>query len=424
MKRLTVLIVAIALVLVGSACDKDKVANTTPEDPIENGGQGNSEEGPVFSPAVKIVLTSAEEMVGAVANRFGIEVFNKLQPLANGENVVFSPLSLSLALAMVAEGAEGETYKQFSNTIGWGNASREEVASFYGKMITGLVEADRQVSFSSSNSLWAAKDLGVKESYLKTLSNGFSAEGYAVDFSLSETLDKINAWCSSKTEGKIRQLLSQLDDKTRMMLINALLFKAPWGVTLEVKNNRDFQTETAVISKDYLWADTSLWYSDYDKYEIVGIPYGNGAYEMDIVLPKKGVSSAEAIFALNPQSLACLHLMPVELYFPKFSLEFSTESWLPSCLKELGMVLPFSEQANFSGISTEQLNISTILQKIRLDVTENGTEFAALTGIAMVGTVYPGEVPEKVVVDVNHPFAYIIRETSSNAILLLGTLSK
>lgn len=424
------------MLLVGiCACDKVVPVESGKDGDILEESQDQSQQGqqdpspdmpdtPVFYPQIRMSLTDSEAGLRNASNLFGLKVFQKLLIAAEGD-AVFSPLSLSLALAMSAEGAEGNTYKQFVETMGWENATRQEIGSFYEKMIAGLAEADKSVLFSSSNSLWVAEEFRLKESYASALSKSFAAESFSVDFSLPATLERINAWCSEKTDGKIPQLLDALEEQTKLLLINALLFEAPWGLEWDVKESRDFHGSKTLVPKDYLYADGSFSYRDLDDFEIVGVPYGNGAYEIDILLPKAGKVLQEILQSLDLDVLRFLHTVPVELYIPKFSIEFSTEDFLPAALKDLGLTLPFqADVADFSRISDERLFLSTVLQKTKLEVSEKGTGFAAATVVVGVGSANPGGAnQEKVVVDANRPFAYCIRETSSNAVLLFGTLS-
>ena len=431
-------ILLLAFVLTGfCACDKtnkidpdeglDPEVIEVPETPAtpETPETPGDPEDPSLYAYVPIRLSAADQGVRDASNKFGFDVFGKLIEAADGKkDIVFSPLSLSLALSMAAEGAGGETYDQFCKVLGWGEATREEVGAFYAKMIEGLVTADKQVSFTSSNSLWAAKNLNIKEAYAEQLSKSFAAESYSVDFALSETLDRINEWCSNKTDGKIRKMLDTIDEQTRMMLINALLFKAPWSQEWEVEKGRPFHGSNATADKDYLHVDGGFYYREFEGYEMVGVRYGNGqAYEFDVILPNEGKSVSDVLGSVNSDALRRLAQTPVDLYVPKFSLEYSTGDAFPKCLEDLGLKLPFSGTlADFSGISSEKLFISKLLQKAKVDVSENGTEFAAVTVIAMDGAA--GPAPEKVIFDANRPFAFIIRETSSNAVLLMGTMSE
>lgn len=384
-----------------------------------------SEEGPAASEPVPIPLTKADEGIRDASNAFGLDVFTRLYAERGGKDVAFSPLSLSLALAMAAEGAEGDTWKQFAEVMGWSAATKDELGAFYAKMTEGLVKADPEVSFSSNNSLWAAEDLDLKPDYKALLERWFAAESYTVDFGKGATLPQINRWCSEKTDGKIPQMLDELDPLTRLMLINALLYKAPWRDKWELLNNREFRGEKTASRKDFLHADKNFGYADCGAFEAVRLPYGNTAYEMVAFLPKEGKTVGDILPAVA-KSLDGLSLpeRPAEVFLPKFSTDYFTGDALVKALKDKGLTLPFSGLADFSGISeAESLFISKVLQKVRVDVTEKGTEFAAVTVIDFRKTTSVGVPPAKVTVDFNRPFVYLIREVSSGAILLLGTLS-
>ena len=383
-------------------------------------------DGEETSPAVPIELTKADGSIRDASNASGLDIFSRLYAVRGGKDVSFSPLSLSLAFAMAAEGAEGETWRQITDAFGWGDASKAALGAFYRKMIDGLVEADPKVSFTSSNSLWTAKDFAAKDDYKKMLTDSFAAECYQVDFTAAATLARINGWCSDKTDGKIPQMLQQLDPATRMMLINALLYKAPWATEWKVEKNRAFRGEGDVSKKDFLHAEKMFGYADLTDCEAVSLAYGNGAYEMVVFLPKEG-RTVEGILPLVREKAGNLVLptRTVEVFLPMFSTEYSTEGALPSILKAKGVRLAFSDGADFSGISAaEAVKISQVLQKVKIDVTEKGTEFAAVTAITAVTSALPTTPPKKIVFDADRPFVYMIRETSTNAILLIGTLSK
>ena len=410
MKRIYVLI-TLAACLCAPACDK----LLSGEELVEEN-----------EPAVAIELTKADGAIRDASNASGLDIFSRLYAVRGGKDVSFSPLSLSLAFAMAAEGAEGETYRQIADALGWGAATKTELGAFYKKMIEGLVAADPKVSFTSSNSLWTAQDLAVKDDYKKTLSGSFAAECYQVDFTAAATLSRINKWCSDKTDGKIPQMLQNLDPATRLMLVNALLYKAPWATQWTVEPNRAFRGDGAVSKKDFLYADKSFGYADLSDCEAVSLPYGNGAYEMVVFLPKEG-RTVEGILPVVKEKGGSLVLptRTVEVHLPMFSTDYSTEDALPAILKAKGVRLAFSDAADFSGISAaEAVMISQVLQKVKIDVTEAGTEFAAVTVIGLVTSSLPVTPPQKIVFDADRPFVYMIRETSTNAILLIGTLSR
>ena len=378
-------------------------------------------------PAVPIELTKADAGIRDASNDSGLDIFSRLYAVRDGKDVSFSPLSLSLAFAMAAEGAEGDTYKQIGNALGWGEATKEDLGAFYKKMVEGLVKADPRVSLTSSNSLWAAQDLVLKDAYKKLLSDNFAAESYQVDFTAAATLGKINDWCSAKTDGKIPQMLQQLDPKTRMMLINALLYKAPWAMTWTVKEGRNFTDESGARSKkDYLYVKGEYGYAEFDDCQAIALPYGNGAYEMVVFLPRAGYTVEKILPTVREKGGTLrLYSWEAEVWLPKFSTEYCTEDKLIPILQAKGMVLPFSNYADFSGISAaEALKISLVMQRVKVDVNEKGTEFAAVTVIGFEKATSVGAPPKPVVFDADHPFVYMIRETSTDTVLLVGSLSK
>ena len=377
--------------------------------------------------SIPIELTKGDLGVRDASNDFGLRTFRQLYADDRSGDVAFSPLSLSLALAMVADGAEGETYKQFADVIGWGDATHETVGGYYKTMVEGLKTVDPSVHFSSANSIWAAKGLTLKKPFESRLKEYFATENYQVDFTAAATLDKINKWCSDKTDGKIPKILDSLDPATELMLINALLYKAPWRHDWEIKKGRNFTTASGTkTKKDYLFIkDQSLRYGDYGDFEIVRLPYGNGAYTMDIILPKEGKSLAGVLAAIEPVDLEYpVGSAEVTVYLPKWSTYYSTGDKLIPALQAQGLTLPFTGFADFSGISDTPLLINMIKQDVQIDVTEKGTEFAAVTVVAIATSAFPPVTPPRATVDADRPFAYAIRENTSGTLLLLGTLTK
>ena len=407
-------------ILLLAACLNVTACGVLPNDP-ENEGEVE------FVPPVPIELTKADAGLRDASNASGLDIFSRLYAVRGGKDVSFSPLSLSLAFAMVAEGAEGNTYQQIAKALGWGETTKEELGAYYKKMIDGLVEADELVKFTSSNSLWAAGDLVLNDKYKKLLSDYYAAESYTVDFKALATTEKINGWCSEKTAGKIQKMLEEIDPDTRMMLINALLYKAPWAKVWTPANGRDFKPESgAAVKKDYLYDKGEYRYGEFDDCEAIALPYGNGAYEMVVILPKAGKTVEQILPTVRSLGGSLpLSTREAEVYLPKFSTEYSTEGNLIPILQAKGMTLPFTNAADFSGISiSEALKINLVLQKVRIDVNEKGTEFAAVTVIGLMKATAVMNPPKPVIFDANHPFVYMIRETSTDTILLVGSMSK
>jgi serpin B len=193
-----------------------------------------------------------------------------------------------------------------------------------------------------------------------------------------------------------------------------------------VEKNRAFRGEGDVSKKDFLHAEKMFGYADLTDCEAVSLAYGNGAYEMVVFLPKEG-RTVDGILPLVREKAAGLVLptRSVEVFLPKFSTDYSTEGALPAILKAKGVRNAFSDAADFSSISAdEDVMISQVLQKVKIDVTEKGTEFAAVTVIGFEKATSVGAPPKPVVFDADHPFVYMIRETSTDTVLLVGSLTK
>lgn len=365
-------------------------------------------------------LSKADPGLARAANSFGLDLFKRICAQRPEDNTAFSPLSLSLMLAMAAEGAEGDTYTQFSKVLGWGDKTKEELGEFYQTMINGLVAADPEVSFTSANSFWMAAGFPFETDYQSLLTRFFHADTFTEDFSLPATVKKLNDWCSEKTAGKIPVLCDKLPPECVMILVNALLFKAPWTFKWEVQKGRDFRTAGgAVVKKDYLCTETEFSYSEWENYEVVGVPYGNGSFRLEVLLPKEGKTLAQVVAGLDDvRKTYAGGQGKGKLYLPMFSIEDESNDLIGQ-LADLGLTLPFTSGANFYGISKEPLYISKIVQKVKLDVTEKGTEFAAVTGGFVAVSL-----PKSVSVDLNRPFLFQIRELTTGSVLLLGTLSK
>ena len=162
---------------------------------------------------VPIVLTKAQCQVRDMVNGFSVNAFKGLaEERQKGEDLVFSPLSLSTALTMAAEGANGETLEQFASVLGWGNADKSDVSGYYKVMCRGLKEVDPSVHFDSSNSMWIQNNYPVQSAFKSTLSDYYLADVFEKDFSSSATVNDINKWVSDKTAGLIDKMVESLSE--------------------------------------------------------------------------------------------------------------------------------------------------------------------------------------------------------------------
>ena len=406
----TITFFAICMLALGSlsACNK--------QDP-DTDHEENVEDKP-FEP---IALTKAEQEISNASNQFGFDVYHKLYA---GKQMLISPLSLSLALSMTANGAKGQTAEEMLSTMGFAGQDIDDMNSYYQKMVKAMLEADPKTTFEVANSIWADERIGIRKSFTDATTKYYSSEVYPADFSKQATVDRINGWCSEKTHGKIPSIMDEPDPRMVMALVNALYFNGKWSFDFDEKiKKEDFKTISGGKSKVDMMTAQLKSYSEYDGFSMVSLPYGNGAFCMDVILPSEKEDFGKAVSRFNAETLRGLsaYMGPakVNLKFPKFTFEY--EATLNETLNALGMNQAFTNTADFSAMAEKSLMISMVKQKTFIDVNEKGTEAAAVTVVGMVATsIGPSPEPRTVNFFADRPFLFVIRERSTGALLFIG----
>ena len=236
----------------------------------------------------------------------------------------------------------------------------------------------------------------------------------------------INAWVSDQTKERIQDLIPQgaIDSDTRLVLSNAIYFKATWLEPFEESLTEDrvfhgLDSEDFFVPMMSLSSDVSFPYYQGDGFQAVDLPYLSGQTSMLVLVPDQGnfyEFEAGLNMALLNQAIGELTYRPMYLSFPKF--EFESEIGLAQTLAEMGMPTAFSDGADFSGMTnTKDLFISDVFHKAFVSVDEEGTEAAAATAVVMKMTAAP-ENPLRLNVD--RPFLFLIRDHQTNSILFLG----
>ena len=388
---------------------------------------GSDPEGETPTPLKKISLTTRQEAIQSHEIDFSLNLFKEIVARDPNKNLMISPFSASLCLAMTATGAEGETYTQMASTLGFGGFTRGEVGEYYKTLCNGLLEADNTTKLAIANAVWPANDLSLTAAYPGFVKNWYSAEVTPLDFSAANAVEKINNWAKEHTNGMIPRVLEYLDASTRLLLSNALYFKGKWAGGDMTASKRDFTNFAGNVSRVNFFGDTRLagYYSSGKGFTACGIPYGNSAYSLMILLPKPSLDINSFVASLTPSLLtktmnAVKGLINVEVYVPSFKSDYTMDDKFKSALQSMGMQLPFSGSADFSGISTEPLFIGQILQKTAIDVNEKGSEAAAVTTVTLFGSSEDPGTSQPPVFIADRPFVYAIVEHSYNTILFLG----
>ncbi|HET9913503.1 MAG TPA: serpin family protein [Anaerolineales bacterium] len=364
-------------------------------------------------------------------NAFALDLYQSLR--SQDGNLIYSPYSISIALAMTYAGARGETESQMAQTMHYlpqdqlhpalnaldlELASREEAQS----------KEETPLQLNIANAVWAKQGLPLLQSYLDVIAQNYGAGVQLGDFaSRYEAIRReINGWVSGKTNDKIQDLIPEgmLTPDTAMVLVNAIYFKGDWLYPFDPNETHDApfhlldgsDVQVEMMSQSL----SGIPYAQGDGYQAIELPYQGGTAAMDIIVPDQGQFDEfestldakelhEIIESMQPSGA-------IDLALPKFS--FTTDFNLSEHLIAMGMPDAFNGNADFSGMTGERgLSIDAVLHKAFVAVDEKGTEAAAATAVIMVESAMP---MSDISLIVDRPFLFVIRDLPSGQILFVG----
>jgi len=359
------------------------------------------------------------------SNQFGESIYGQLAEKPG--NLFFSPASISAAMSMVWRGAEQETAEQIQGALHVKlEESKHHTAN--GEMVRLLNLQGKGYELRLANRLWGQIDFEFRDDFLRALENDYRAPLGLVDFvsRLEESRLSINAWVEQQTNNRIKQLFSSgaLDGDTRLVLVNAIYFKAGWGQPFDKQKTRDepFRvTASERVSVPMMNRTDDMLYGETEDVQLVRLPYANPELSMTVILPKRfGEISEIQRQWLSPDSpIANLRLQKreVKLELPRFKIE--SEFQLNQVMQDLGILRAFTPLAEFGRMSTaDDLMIGVVVHKAFVEVTEEGTEAAAATGVGMKTLMAPIGGPTLFRAD--QPFLFFIQHEPSQAILFAG----
>lgn len=357
-----------------------------------------------------------EKPTEASQKGFALSFFkNVVSTSDSGENIVVSPYSAGVALSMVAEGAEGQTREEFDNALNGCLFKAVDLGS------------NDTVTVKSANSVWITDNFSVRNRFVGLLENDFQAEVVNLNFADPATVRAMNNWCSEHTEGKITEIVDRLSPSSVMMLLNALYFNAPWAEAFSESNTKPaaFQSAAGEVQVPMMAKTERLNYAEYRGAQMVELPYAGERYAMYIVLPPAGMNPDKLISYVNEglydQALSMLNPARVSLTMPKFKLE--TTMILNETLQGMGIKTAFTSAANFKGIAEMgPLVLDQVKQKCYIDVSEKGTEAAAVTSVGVRLTSVRPET--NVTMNVNRPYIFFIADRTNGNILFAGRVVK
>ncbi|GLU56271.1 serpin [Dyadobacter frigoris] len=362
--------------------------------------------------------------ISAGTNDFAFDFFKNLQVFEKPEaNLFVSPLSLHIALGMLLNGAENETAAEILKTLKMEGVSLADLNDAYKTLLNDMPVADSKVTLGLANSVWYKNTFQVETDFKNVLNQSFNAEVTGLEFN-DAAKDKINQWASDKTNGKIKKVLDKISPNDRMFLLNALYFKGNWAKQFNSNNTSDklFYLSNGLAKYVKMMSVESEFVVNYsEKYTAVRLPYGNGQYEMTIIVPQKDIVINDIIDSFTSEEWTGLRTneskTKVTVGLPRLTLDYGKR--LDTTLVNMGIIKAFTSAADLKKINkTEEISVAFVKQNTYLGIDEKGTEAAAVTTIG-IGLTSAG--PSKEII-CNHPFGIIISEKTSNTILFMGRI--
>ena len=409
MKKLIALLLVLAMALGMTACSQVS-ANDLMKD----------------VPAKAVDVLPDMDAGAATAADFGVRLFKT--SMEEGENTLVSPLSVLYALAMTANGADGETLAQMEQVLGMGVDNLNSYMLAY----LDLLPETKDYKMSLANSIWFKDDpnFAVEQSFLQTNADYYGAGAYKAAFD-EGTRNDINNWGKEHTDGMIPEIIDEIPDEAIMYLVNALAFDAKWADEYEEHQIR----EGRFTLEDGTRQDVDMMHSEEHAYLEDDLATGFIKYYKDrkyafvAMLPNDGVTVSQYVNSLTGEHLRDLLNNPEDLTvfasIPKFETEYDIE--MSEVLQEMGMTDAFDWQvADFSRLGTYNVDgmnicISRVLHKTFISVSEQGTRAGAATAVEMVAEGAMEIVDFKEVV-LDRPFVYMLIDCETNLPFFIGTM--
>lgn len=369
-----------------------------------------------------LILSNDQRATINKGNEFAVNLFKTQIDM---QSKVISPLSVSYLMGMLANGADGDTQKEILASLGVSDVTLQTLNESYRALLNSTATADKQTTINIANYIAADKHFSLKSDFRNTVGKMYDAGVESLDFSSSKAVDKINQWCSKQTNGMIPKIVDQLSASDVAVLMNAIYFEGTWETPFEkeLTKEENFRGYTRDIKRvQMMHQEDNFSYLNNDTFEAVTLPYGNRTYNMTVLLPKEGVSIEEMMKQLDAQKIGSLYRdmekCVVDLKLPKFTT--STEVVLNDAISKLGAPSIFTGAANFKNMSDASIFISKMLQKAKIEVSEEGTKAAAITAGMVAMTALNPDEPRHVRFHANRPFVYIITERQTGAIFFIG----
>ena len=387
-----------------------------------------SEDEPV-APDIKynpgtIKLTTAQQAQVENSNEFAWKFFKEVSK-GEQQDVFVSPLSVTYALGMLANGAVGDTQKEILEGLEFRSGKVDDINSLCHQLMIESPKLDKSTQLSMANAVVVNKKIQLQPTFQNVVKKQYDALVASKDFSSPATLSFINQWASDHTQGMVPKILERINPDGVSYLLNALYFKGIWYRQFDKKHTKKEAFTKADGTKSQvqmMHQKEQFLIGENEMYQTVVLPYGNGSYEMIVVLPREGKKLSDVLVAMNGKqwkdNLKATRFAEVDLKLPRFTSVYNRE--LNDVLKLLGMNAMFDpSKANLTKMSAVSSFVSMVLQKAKIEVDEEGSKAAAVTVVETLTTAAPPSRP--IMVHANRPFMYAIAEHSTGTIFFMGT---
>ncbi len=385
---------------------------------------------PIMSKPDDNVLNAFDASMATSNNNFGFDLYRELWE--HGENILISPTSVALALAMVYNGVDGDTKEAMAKVMKTQGINLEELNKNNLALLYFLRTADEKVNLNVANSVWMREGFPFDENFVSQVEEFYLAAVRELDFGDPKAADTINKWVKENTEGLIPDIVEDpIDPLTIMFLINAIYFRGEWTQKFEKEQTIDHKFCTASgkeVMVPMMYQSGSYDYYRERDYQAIRLPYGETErMAMYVFLPNEESCLEDFHIELTGENwesrLSSFESKEGTILLPRFTLEY--EESLNDALKALGMDIAFDPaRSDFSRMVPAEVRddvyISDVKHKTFIEVDEVGTEAAAVTSVEIRVTSMP---MYDFNMEVNRPFFYVIHDSETGAILFMGSVN-
>ena len=388
-----------------------------------------------------IDLTRDERQLVQKNNDFAFRLMRETRKEKENQSLMLSPLSITYALGMLNNGADGQTQKEINDVLGFGEAGAEGINRLCRKLLTEAPTLDEETRIDIANTIFVNSGLGyeLQPAFVEKANAFYDAQPESRDFSDGKTRDVINQWGSDHTQGMIQEVLKEdeFNPLDVSYLLNALYFKGAWTKKFDPANTREESFNGGKTVKmmhmplipmeryNYTYYDgEEFLYAENDLYQAISLPYGLGAYQMTVFLPREGKTVGDVLeqmdgnwsFWSSRHEFSFRGMAFVDLKLPCFETNFQVN--LKPVMSALGMPTAFTPAAEFPHFCNEKdVFIELMKQVSKIKVNEEGSEAAAITVIGVTTGMGPTHYAT---FHATRPFLYVISEQSTGAIFFIG----